>query len=175
MRMCTVYRSEEGVREMLRREAQALAEALHELEGRAEWGVKVYASRAGGGQSSRLAASSSAGELTGAGYLERRREERDAAELAAQRLEQQVARVHESLCEIAVEGLRSPLQRPAGGRQDRDMVLNGVYLLDDRDRPEFDQRLALLSDDLAADGLELEPTGPWPPYNFVRGTLGAAW
>ena len=42
MRMCTVYRSEGGVREMLIRDAEPLLDAIDQLGGKAEWGVKVF-------------------------------------------------------------------------------------------------------------------------------------
>ncbi len=49
MRLCSVYRGESGVSEMLAREATALEEALVHLEGKTEWGVKVFASPADDG------------------------------------------------------------------------------------------------------------------------------
>src|SRR5207302_1810418 len=44
MRLCSVYRSRSGVIDMLAREARALEQALEQLEGKSEWGVKVFAS-----------------------------------------------------------------------------------------------------------------------------------
>src|SRR5207237_5682658 len=43
MRLCTIYSSEEQVREMLDRERALLLDALERLEGKAEWGVKLIA------------------------------------------------------------------------------------------------------------------------------------
>src|SRR4030088_730004 len=43
LRMCTIYESDESVRQMLDREHDAFAEALGALEGRWEWAVKVLA------------------------------------------------------------------------------------------------------------------------------------
>jgi hypothetical protein len=45
------------------------------------------------------------------------------------------------------------------------MVLNGAYLVADRKR--FERELALDASERRESGVELELTGPWPPYNFV--------
>jgi hypothetical protein len=55
------------------------------------------------------------------------------------------------------------------------MVLNGVYLVSDDEQRAFDTRVAELRETFGPIGLELVQTGPWPAYNFVPGTIGAAW
>ena len=47
MRICTLFRGQASVREMLTREAEPLADALDRLAGRSEWGVKALADMAG--------------------------------------------------------------------------------------------------------------------------------
>ena len=42
LRLCTLYRNEEGVRRMLSEQERLLVEELSELEGGREWGVKVF-------------------------------------------------------------------------------------------------------------------------------------
>ena len=42
MRMCTVYPGEAEIRQLLAREVRGLREGLRYLEGKAEWGVKVF-------------------------------------------------------------------------------------------------------------------------------------
>ena len=43
LRLCTIYRNSEHVREMLGREASVFEDALSRLQGHAEWGVKLIA------------------------------------------------------------------------------------------------------------------------------------
>jgi len=43
MRLCTIYRGEDQVREMLAREHDVFVDALRRLEGHTEWGVKLIA------------------------------------------------------------------------------------------------------------------------------------
>jgi gas vesicle protein GvpL/GvpF len=52
------------------------------------------------------------------------------------------------------------------------MLFNGAYLVEDRAR--FEEALAALAEDYRESGIELELTGPWPPYNFVPSELGRA-
>ena len=173
MRMCTVYRSEDRVREMLRREAAALSEALSHLDGKSEMGVKVFA---GGAP---VAAPEPEPELggpgAGAAYMERRRQDRDRADEAAQRLEQAVEEIHSRLSALADDGLVVPPQRPEASGHPGEMVLNGVYLVEDTALEAFGGGVTELAEAFAPAGLELELTGPWPAYNFVPGTIGAAW
>jgi predicted RNA-binding protein YlxR (DUF448 family) len=174
MRMCTVYRSEEGVREMLRREASAFGDALAHLTGRSEWGVKVF-SEPSKSRPTKAAAGAAEAANAGAAYLEQRRRERDAAEQAAQLLERSAAEIHDALCAIAADGLTTAPQRPDVSGRQAEMVLNGVYLIDDESLDAFHGRVEELGVRFAAQGLALELTGPWPAYNFVPGTIGAAW
>jgi hypothetical protein len=172
MRMCTVYKTEGGVREMLRREAAALEEALAHLEGRAEWGVKVFIdpdSRAADVGEADPAPSS------GAAYMDHRRRDLERKELAAGRVQEAALQIHERLCELAVDGLVSPPQRPEASGYSGEMVLNGAYLVEDVSADAFDTEVSRLQNEFASLGLTLILTGPWPAYNFVPGAIGAAW
>lgn len=170
MRMCTVYRDEAGLRSMLARDHDALAAALRELDARLEWGVKVF--RRGASASGVATGSSTLAASSGTAYLQTRLAERDAgAQLQA---DQGLAcdRVHEQLCDTAVACRLNPLQRPeVSGRGDA-MVMNASYLVANEDGDLFGQRFATLRDESGQRGLELELTGPWPPYNFVPAAIG---
>jgi hypothetical protein len=175
MRMCTVYRSEAGVREMLRREAAALHQAIDHLEGKAEWGVKAFADPGRTAGAAPDEEEDAADEVRGAAYMRRRRGEREQRENARQQLEEAVGEIHDRLCTLAGDGHVLPPQRPEVSGHDGDMVLNGVYLVGDDDQERFHAEVQVLEAEFASLGLELELTGPWPAYNFVPGTIGAAW
>jgi gas vesicle protein GvpL/GvpF len=175
MRMCTVYRSEDGIRRMLRREAPALTDALEHLEGKTEWGVKVLADLEHA-RSLEVDADEDAGQVAdGAAYMARKRSERDQQERAAQLIDGAAAQIHERLCEVAGDGLVLPPQRPEASGHRGEMVLNGVYLVHDDDGDAFRREVHELQAAFGSTGLELQITGPWPAYNFVPGTIGAAW
>jgi hypothetical protein len=163
MRMCTVYRTESGLREMLSRESDALRETLSRLRDKTEWGVKVLLD-----PSQRQDDRSSA-----AAYMHRRREQLDQDQNLTARVQEATTQIHESLCAVASEGVLVPLQRPEASGRRNEMVLNGAYLVEDAARDRFGEQVGTLQDQFASLGLVLELTGPWPAYNFVGGTIGA--
>lgn len=164
MRMCTVYRAESGVREMLSREAVALRETLSRLRDRTEWGVKVMLDPA-----QRKDDRSSPGA-----YMQRRREQLDQDQDLTARVQEATTQAHESLCAVASEGVLVPLQRPEAGGRRMEMVLNGAYLVEDAAQDRFRHQVGALQAQFEPLGLVLELTGPWPAYNFVGGAIGAA-
>ncbi len=157
-RICTVYRSEERLREMLSAEAPRFARALAHLRGRSEWGVKVFAVRPPTLPEAEPTAVDGA-PGAGAAYLLARRRERDQVATADQLIDQACDELHELLCSVAVEGRVNPPQR--------EELLNGVYLVEDRCVNEFDRVARDPGERYTALGLELTVTGPWPAYNFV--------
>lgn len=165
MRICTVYRSEERLREMLSAEAPRLAQVLDHLRGRSEWGVKVFSVRAPT-LPEREASGGEDQAGAGAAYLLARRRERDQVAQADQLIDQACDELHELLCAAAVEGRANPPQRQE--------LLNGVYLVDDEHADEFQRLAREPGERYASLGLELTVTGPWPAYNFVPDHAEAA-
>jgi hypothetical protein len=163
MRMCSVYRTESGVRDMLRRESESLRGALSRLKGKTEWGVKVM-----------LDPSQQKDDRSSpAAYMQRRREQLDQDQDLTARVQEATSQTHESLSAVASEGVLVPLQRPEASGRRIEMVLNGAYLVEDVAQNRFREQVSALQDRFAPLGLVLELTGPWPAYNFVGGTIGA--
>ncbi len=183
MRLCSVYRNARGVIEMLSREGPALQDALEHLEGKTEWGVKVFAlaDKANAGDHASEAASedvsdsSEAGSDSGTGYMRRRQGERDQRRDIDQDRYETCVTIHARLAELASAALTSAPQRPEVSGHPGQMLLNGVYLIENHQRDAFLALVDELQGEHASDGLELQASGPWPAYNFVPGTIGAAW
>ena len=175
MRLCTIYRNERSVRDMLAREHEFLADALNRLEGRTEWGVKLFVSPAGlkGGQEQE---SSTASDMTerlaeagpGERYLLRKRLDNLHQTESESILEECCEAIHGHLSSLSVEAKLNPVQPAELTGRDGEMILNGVYLVEENTSDEFTAEVARLRDEYDARGLELELTGPWPPYNFVN-------
>jgi hypothetical protein len=178
MRLCTIYRSEDHVREVLEREHEVFADALARLEGKTEWGVKMIAEpgaldraaddEADGQGSSETALSAGAAYMREKSRAARRR---DAVDRIAESWAQEV---HDRVAAQAVEALLNPLQNPEVSGHTGDMLLNGVYLVDDRVSAELHSVIAALASKYEPRGVRVELTGPWPPYNFVKGSIEAA-
>ena len=177
LRLCTLYRDQEGVRRMLTEQQPLLLEELSELAGRREWGAKVFVDQ------DRLAealvevpeAAAPEGEAleagrarsAGAAYMARLGRERKVSERLQEFGDSAVQEIHVQLEAVADKARTNPLQRPELHGRKEQMRLNGAYLV----RREREKELAQVADALrerwSACGFQLELTGPWPPYNFV--------
>jgi len=181
MRLCTIYRSERAVGEMLVRERQGLAGTLARLTGKTEWGVKVFvqpalverAATQTDGELAKLTAELQGGSA-GAAYIRRKQLERLLREATSRLIDESVEDVHARLTALAVEARLSPPQRQEASGHSAPMVLNGAYLLADAATDEFHACVAALRAQYEPRGCELQATGPWPPYNFVAGSGEAA-
>jgi hypothetical protein len=178
-RFCTVYRSENELRRFLGEQRGPLETVIERFTGRVELGVKAFLDRdrfASGGalrdESIRELTERVSGAEGGRAYLERRRLEQLVTDELMRFKAALGDELHARLRAIADEGLTLPLQRPEVSGREEEMLFNGAYLVEDRAR--FEEELAALADEHRADGVELELTGPWPPYNFVPAGLGGA-
>ena len=176
-RFCTVYRTEDDLRRFLAERREALTEGLARVAGRVELGVKAFVDRerfATGGalrsDSVRELAERVSQSGGGRAYLEARQLERLVDEELASFGGEIAANLHGRLLEAADDGVQLSLQRPEVSGREEEMLFNGAYLVEDRAR--FERELASLAGEHAESGVELELTGPWPPYNFVPADLG---
>ncbi|MEU8826298.1 GvpL/GvpF family gas vesicle protein [Streptomyces sp. NPDC048636] len=161
VRLATVCRGEEGLRRMLESGRDRFTEALDRLDGRVEWGVKVYAAAPPPAEP----AASPTAAASGRDYLRRRRAERQASEERWGRSEDGARQVHDALCGHAEQArLHPPQDARISGEADRN-VLNAAYLVPRADGPAFAERVEELARRSA--GVRLELTGPWVPYSFV--------
>jgi hypothetical protein len=178
-RFCTVYRSEEELRGFLSQHGAELAAALSRVAGRVELGVKAFVDRerfsTGGAlrnETIRELSEHASQAEGGRAYLEARRLEQLVTDELMRFKDEVTGRLHERLLSSADDGVQLNLQRPeVTGRED-EMLFNAAYLVGDQAR--FEQELAALAGEYRESGVELELTGPWPPYNFVPRELGAS-
>ncbi|HET9161864.1 MAG TPA: GvpL/GvpF family gas vesicle protein [Solirubrobacterales bacterium] len=176
-RLCTIFHDEKQVREMMSREGPALLDALERLEGKAEWGVKVFAESGALERAAQERAGEEAEEgpiSPGAAYMERRRREARARENAEEIADGWAQAIHERLAACAAEALLNPLQRRELSGHDGDMLLNGVYLVGEEEVDRFREVSSELGEESRARGLVVELTGPLPAYNFVKNSIEAA-
>lgn len=177
LRLCTLYRDQEGVRRMLREQQRLLLDELSELEGRREWGAKVFVDQdrlaatlaevSEAQAPDREAAEAGRGRSAGAAYMAALGRARQASDHLQEFGDSVVQEIHAQLEAVADKARANPLQRPELHGRNEHMLLNGAYLVS----REHEQELAQMADSLrerwSASGFQLELTGPWPPYNFV--------
>ncbi|MDT7709724.1 MAG: hypothetical protein QOG20_5331 [Pseudonocardiales bacterium] len=158
VRMATVYRSDDNVRTLLRERSAVFGAALDRVRGRAEWGVKGFATRRPDAQPPAVS-----GAGPGTAYLMRRRAQRDQAATTRERSLDAAESVHRRIAGIAVASRRYPPQDPRLTGHSDEMVLNAAYLVDDARTEALEREVSRMS----CSDLRLELTGPWAPYSFA--------
>ncbi|OON82661.1 GvpL/GvpF family gas vesicle protein [Streptomyces tsukubensis] len=165
--LATQYEDDLRAREALTEQTSRFDEALRRVEGREEWGVKVYVAAGREAPQDPPAAVPSAppSPAPGAGlaYLNRRRAEHDGWERRREESVRQAERVDTALRTLAVAARRlRPHESEVKG--ERRQVLNASYLVDGTDTALLHRTVEGLR---RRTGAEIELTGPWVPYSFA--------
>jgi hypothetical protein len=163
LRFGTIYRSLDGLRDLLARDRDHLAATLERLAGKREWGVKSVVDRerleeavsASDPRAAELAAATEA-KPAGTAYLGRKRLERHVDAQAADLAERLGGQAHERLAALADSAVR---ERAAG--------LKAAYLVEQTREDDFRRELDEIAREYEHAGIRFELTGPWPPYSFV--------
>ncbi|MER7081498.1 Gas vesicle synthesis protein GvpL/GvpF [Saccharopolyspora kobensis] len=165
--LATVYFHDDRVREVLAERAEEFSQVLHSIDDSAEWGVKARADlddpalRRGTGEAGAEAAAG-----PGASYLRQLKEQRESRQNAENTALELAGQVHAELCSLARASRSHPPQNRELAGYAGLMVLNCSYLVDKSAGDEFTATVRRLSDDYQA--LDVELTGPWPPYSFAQ-------
>ncbi|HEV3470480.1 MAG TPA: GvpL/GvpF family gas vesicle protein [Pyrinomonadaceae bacterium] len=173
LRFGTIYLKRESVARMLAERAASLRAALARVEGREEWGVNLYVSRAVlRGEVERVSprlrelAERAAASAPGQAYLLRKkieaaRDEETRAETrrAAAEAERRLRAVSEAAARLRV------LKDEAAGQGE--VAARLAFLVPRARFEEFRAAAEAVAADYAPLGFRLELTGPWPAYNFV--------
>jgi hypothetical protein len=163
LRLATVYRDRERVREVLRERDAEFRAALERLDGRAEWGVKVYAEPEADAPAT--AADEEPAAAGGRAYLQRRLRERHRREDGLRRAGELARRIDEALRTLADDARHHRAQDPKLSGARGQMVLNAAYLVPRAREHAFTARVRELAARETAARVEL--TGPWAPYSFT--------
>ena len=173
-KLCTIFLGDGRVRGIIRRESRRLQEGLAYVRGKEEWGLKGFSNRA------RLCAAIArkdpelrtlAQEIRSrppghAFFLKKTYEDlvlRKTLEREEALAQQIVEAVRGKVVELV---LNPPLPKPATGREE-EMVLNLACLVLKERVGEFLSEVKRWNRRTPEEGLEIIPTGPWPPYTFA--------
>jgi len=160
LRFGTVVPDEAAARRLLAEHGDSARTHLRRIGNTREWGVKLVRRL----EAEPAAVGSRPGDRTGVSgteYLTRRRrvlERHDAAEAVA---EKAADLLQETLRPHVAEALRR------GGAPGSSLLLDLAFLVSPDSEADFLAAAGELRERLAPDGLELEVSGPWPPYSFA--------
>ena len=168
----TIFRSEASLTAFVVANGVAIVRALHELHGKAEWGVKAFIdeklarshlSDSDPEIQKRLAALAASPGLR---YMQQKQVD----QLIETRLQKWIATLAEELRAalepraLAVKPLR--LHTSAVSGRAETMIHNSAFLLNNQQSEELENALVSLHDAHATAGVSFELQGPWPPFNF---------
>ncbi|MET9517536.1 GvpL/GvpF family gas vesicle protein [Streptomyces sp. NPDC002994] len=163
LRLATVCVDDSGVRRLLDAGHDRFVQTLERLEGRVEWGVKVYADPEPEPQPAEVPQVQA--PATGRDYLRRRLSRRQARESVWERAETMSRTLH---AELSLCAEAAVLHRPQDSRLSEtpgQNILNAAYLVS-RERGEaFVAEVGRLTP--KDPGVRVELTGPWAPYSFA--------
>ena len=123
-----------------------------ELDGHREWGVRLCLAKPEDKPKDHTG-------LTGTEYLLRRRERLAGVRRAQEDAARAVDRLHGRLLAHATRSVERSSGRHASAEH--------AYLVTVDREPLFHNEIDRLAGELAAGGITVERTGPWPPYSFV--------
>jgi len=174
MRFCTVYSSECRVQEMLAQQHDYFVDTLARVEGKQEWGVKVYcatqvlADKVVGLSDVVKSLNSELAEKSEAGAYFLKKKIDDAIITERERITDEVVQdSHNRLWMRSWEAVVNRLQGRDVTNRAEDMVLNGAYLVSQDCVEAFQTELDELRKNYAEPGFSYDLSGPWPPYNFA--------
>lgn len=157
LRFGTVLAGPQAAAELLERHARVAGELLATVAGHQEWGVRL---RAAAGAAPEQAPEQTAA-TSGTEYLARRRRERAERTEHQDRLREAAQRAHDTL------SARSSTSVPRTARE-ADVVFDAAYLVDATRTDDFLATAERLAGELHDLEIQVETTGPWPPYSFAR-------
>jgi Gas vesicle synthesis protein GvpL/GvpF len=175
-RLCTLFSSTEALRSSLAANEEEFLAALERIEGREEWGLKLYCAEP------RLRAALGEGDpqvqdfaaaLTGASpghafVLGKKREAR-LAEIVAARIDDVIGETVDALEPGTADMRLIQALLPAVAGDSGVLVLNLALLAEVAGGETLHGVIAELAESLADEGFTFEVSGPWPPYNFCTG------
>ena len=149
-----------------------IAAALAALVGRREWGVRIWADEAALAEradrlSPRLSGLRQELEQASPGrrFLLSKKLDGLRADEARRLAREGAAGAFDRLKERAEAAARKPAPSRGGERR---LVLDAAFLVPEGDYDAFQAEVGALAGELAEAAMEVQFTGPWPPYHFSR-------
>ena len=176
-KFATLFYSDHSLKLFLEEHAQMFRENLDRVEGKEEWGVKIYCNR------EKLSANCPKEDKNllkideeintvsaGKAYLLKKKKEVLLNAIVSKEIAECGQNSFNRLSEQSLQTrVNQVLPKEVTERMD-DMILNVALLLDKNKVDGFIQAVGALKTEYNDKGFNIDCTGPWPPYNFC--TLG---
>ncbi len=160
LRLATIYLDADRVRSVLLSDEAMWTAALDRLDGRVEWGIKVYTV-----EQPEPAAPEPERPASGRSYLRQRLQARDTRDASLQEATDSAEEVDRTLASLAHDYHRHRAQAQELSGIEGQNVLNAAYLVDASAQDAFLDRITNLREQHTR--CRIDVTGPWAPYSFA--------
>lgn len=174
MKFGTIFKSEKTLQDMLEEKYRDFLGIILNLDGKEEWGIKVFC------QIDKLKEhlihtnqnmididTAMKDKSEGAVYFLKRKKESLLAEASDKKINEHASSIYGELAKVADDSCLNKLQPRELTKREAEMILNGAYLIVKEKVDEFKSKVSELQKIYGDSGLELEISGPWPPYSFA--------
>lgn len=170
----TILKDEKAVVRMLRDQEEDFRQLLAKFRGKVEYGLKVYADKQAlmnhlAQSETRFAGQNEEQEnlSRGTAYLLRRKREEALKEHVTAQLVQAAETIFQELGKDAADAKQNATLSQKQTGKKKDMILNAAYLVEREKAAHFWQGGQRLMEHYESMQLDLEFSGPWPPYTFM--------
>jgi hypothetical protein len=166
MKLFTLFATDQRAVAHVQRARARLQRVAARIEGCDEWGVRVHLDEAKAARAALAGAGDVSAPASGAAFLMRKKQSADALRGVARKAAEEAEDLFAALARPAAEAL----ERPTSHAHERTgILLDAVYLVPRTRSSVFASHARREAKRLAARGLRVTLTGPWPPYHFVKG------
>jgi hypothetical protein len=174
LRFGTTLQSDDDLRGWMERHEAELRDALQRLEGREEWGVRLYRrydkliEHLRHKPNTHAAGAGASGQSPGKSYLQEKQRQ-DASREEAEKVSKATARrCRDELAGAAEQTTMLRLDSETPAQDQPQLILNTSHLVAQSQQKQFHALAESLAEEVEARGFSLEVTGPWPPFSFVE-------
>jgi len=174
MKFGTIFKTEESLKECLRKNYQQFKDSLEKLKGKQEWGVKIYLKEnifrktIEDKNEAVLAKKKEIESLPkGMAFFT----QKQIGEIVNQEKDKELDRIteeiYESLGQLAFSKNKSKLLEKDFTGMLEEMLLNAFYLIEESKLASFQKKVGELKEKYNSLGFKVEVSGPWPSYHFA--------
>ena len=174
MKFGTIFKTEESLKECLRKNCQQFKDSLKKLKGKQEWGVKVYLKEnifrktIEEKNEAVLAKKKEIESLPkGMAFFAQKQIDEVVGQEKNKELDRITEEIFENLGQLAFSKNKSKLLEKDFTGMTEEMIVNAFYLIEESKLDSFQKKVGELKEKYNSLGFEVEMTGPWPSYHFA--------
>ena len=171
----TIFKTKDGVENLLKENNLKFKNAIADLDGKEEWGLKVYCD--GKKLNDSLKKEDERvhhieKEITSSGkgkaYFLKKKKNELIKSVRNEKISEYTKDSFERIKRVCLEAKINRILSKEVTERKEDMVLNAAFLINEKRIKEFENILTYLKTRYTNKGLIFDCTGPWPPYNFCN-------